>query len=707
MFFQDYHFLKAQPIWEAEKHCEMNYSLRFASDIPSDRPLRLHLACCSQYRVFLDGVFLCAGPARAGKGFFRVDEIPLPKGKQVSVIVANYYCKSFEFQKQPAFFCAELLDGEQIVAATGHEGWKAYSLPERLQKVQRYSVQRGFCEVYDLSLADTAKEVSLEICEDIHFIKREIPFPKFPSEQAVCIEKGSVSEHPSETHYSDRAIMKAGNPKYDGFPPDCLERCSVWEAEDLQIQKSADCNSFPQTLKKEYLRVKFPSNLTGMIGLELCCKSDAQIYITFDELLTNGNIDYTRSECSNVVAYRLTAGKQYSLLTFEPYTAQYLDIIVKCGAVTINDVYLRRVEFDRSRIVCAIKESADQQIKNLYNAAVSTFCQNAIDIYFDCPSRERAGWLCDSFFTSRVEHLLTGENSIEKNFLSNFGMEEQFENLPTGMLPMCYPSDPQNSDSFIPNWAMWFFIELSEYFERTKDRIFVNSFREKALSLLEYFRQFENTDGLLEKLPGWIFVEWSRCNQLVQDINYPSNMLYFMFKQILSELYSIPHLAEEAAQLRSTIRKQSKQGTFFLENSVYDEQGIAKPSGEITETCQYYAFFTGIATFQEDKELWQIMCNDFGPQRQFNGKWNEVWPSNAFIGNYLRLELLSRANEHQKIEQNIRDYFSKMADKTGTLWEHDKETASCNHGFASHILIWLNQIGYLTYQPIAKKASLL
>lgn len=64
MFFQDYLFIKAQPIWETGKCCEMNQTLRFVSDIPSDRTIQLHLACCSQYRVFVDSVFLCSGPAR-------------------------------------------------------------------------------------------------------------------------------------------------------------------------------------------------------------------------------------------------------------------------------------------------------------------------------------------------------------------------------------------------------------------------------------------------------------------------------------------------------------------------------------------------------------------------------------------------------------------------------------------------------------------
>ena len=34
-----------------------------------------------------------------------------------------------------------------------------------------------------------------------------------------------------------------------------------------------------------------------------------------------------------------------------------------------------------------------------------------------------------------------------------------------------------------------------------------------------------------------------------------------------------------------------------------------------------------------------------------------------------------------------------MADKTGTLWELTADQASCNHGFASHVLYWMEHLG--------------
>ena len=210
-----------------------------------------------------------------------------------------------------------------------------------------------------------------------------------------------------------------------------------------------------------------------------------------------------------------------------------------------------------------------------------------------------------------------------------------------------------------------------------------------------YFADFENEDGLLEDLDGWNFVEWSQANHLTRNVNYPTNMLYCKFKRVLSELYGDEGLGREADALKKVIRAKSLLGDFFCDNSVYGEDGKAVLSGERTETCQYYAFFTGVATPEEDKTLWNILLNDFGPDRAESGKWKEIHPSNAFIGNYLRCDLLRMTGEKEKLDENIRGYFDYMALMTGTIWENITPYASCNHGFASHVLVWMDYLGYI------------
>ena len=86
-------------------------------------------------------------------------------------------------------------------------------------------------------------------------------------------------------------------------------------------------------------------------------------------------------------------------------------------------------------------------------------------------------------------------------------------------------------------------------------------------------------------------------------------------------------------------------------------------------------------------ELWKTLVEDFGPKRKETGRYPKIWPSNAFIGNYLRLECLSREGHSSQILDETRSFFLYMAEMTGTLWEHISTAASCNHGFASHVAV--------------------
>jgi alpha-L-rhamnosidase len=410
------------------------------------------------------------------------------------------------------------------------------------------------------------------------------------------------------------------------------------------------------------------------------CDQPSRLVFTFDEILSGQDVDFKRLGCVNAVVYELQPGR-YQLESFEPYTLRYLKLMVLDGACRIKNIYLR--EYANSQTSQAQFSCDDTRLNKIFEAACQTFRQNAVDIFMDCPSRERAGWLCDSFFTARVAKDLCGHSTIEKNFLENFLLPAKFEFLPAGMLPMCYPAD-HNDGVFIPNWAMWFVIELQEYLARTEDRELVDALQPKVLALLDYFKRFQNEDGLLENLQSWVFVEWSKANEFVQNVNYPSNMLYAAVLEAAGQMYDQKNLLEQAETIRETIREKSYDGDFFTDNATRKDGQLQKTTNR-TEVCQYYAFFFRIATPKSHPELWQKLTQEFGPKRDASKTWPEVHPANAFIGNYLRLELMSRNGLCRQLKNEIVDYFLYMADITGTLWENVGSYASCNHGFASHV----------------------
>lgn len=691
-------FAAAKPVWLKGREQEKNLTCGFRAVFNCDRKEEVvfSAAASSIYRFFVNGEFVGAGPARGPHGFYRVDEWKLAGylkdgGNILAVEVAGYNVNSFSLIDQPSFLQAEITCGDRVLAATGVDGgFSLCIIEERTQKVQRYSFQRPFAESwrmasgFDVWRKDAGRVLPpVDICqtEKKNLIERNLPeftFPAWTARNVVEIGDARGGIVPKDT-FIDSTLKSIGE-KLKGFTENELEVNLTEEALEIETCCRATGGEMPLMLKKDaYALLDFGIDKTGFIGLEISCEEASEIYLMFDEILTDGDVDITRMCCCNVIKYRLEGGS-YSLLSFEPYTMKYLKIVVLGSASAVHKVFLREN-------VCPIPITAayngiNGNIRRIFDAAVETFCQNCTDIYMDCPSRERAGWLCDSFFISRVEYALTGASRVERNFLENFLLPDKFAFLPDDMFPMCYPSD-HNDGLFIPNWALWFVVELEEYLGRSGDRALADAFKTKVYRLFDYFRPFLNEYGLLEKLKGWVFVEWSKANDLTQDVNFPSNMLYAGALDAAGRLYNDEALLKQAAEIRDAIRLLSFDGTFFVDNAVRIGKDLVI-TGERTETCQYYAFFFHIATPSSYEKLWNILTGFFGPQRKKTGDFPEIYPSNAFIGNYLRLDILSQYGLRDKLLEEMEGYFTYMADKTGTLWENDTDYASCNHGFASY-----------------------
>jgi len=590
----------------------------------------------------------------------------------------------------------------RVFASTSGTGtqFEACILEQRLQKVQRYSFQRPFIEYYrlaedyDLWRRDASAPFAKCTCEILshkNLLPRRVPYPRFSKRQPVlCVSRGRIKKDTSVEHLWKGRELTGVGPKFKGFREEQLEVVPSIELQKIKSMDTVELNKpySPAELmdlaRNSFVIYDLGTNLTGFIGARVTCSEKTRLFITFDEILSDGDVDFKRLKCVSAVCFELEPGC-YSLESFEPYTMRFLKFIVPEGACRVTNVYLREYanpQASKARFACS-----DPRLNRIFEAARQTFRQNALDIFMDCPSRERAGWLCDSFFTSRVAFDLCGNTTIEKNFIENYLLPPTFKHLPQGMLPMCYPAD-HTSGRFIPNWAMWFVIQLREYLARSGDRQLVDALKPKIMSLLKYFEKFENEDGLLEKLESWVFVEWSEANKFVQDVSYPSNMLYAAVLEAAAEMYAEPDLLTKAARVREVIRQQSFDGRFFVDNAVR-KQGALHVTRNHSEVCQYFAFFFDVAGLETHKELWTTLRDEFGPKRLKTKAYPEVHQANAFIGNYLRLELLSRFGRCRQLKQELVDYFLYMAEKTGTLWEHQRSSASCNHGFASHVAHFL------------------
>lgn len=699
-----YTFRSAVPVWEKDKENEMNYNLVFRSVVDKSENTVVALTASSMYQMFVNGKLVCEGPARAGHGYYRVDEIDISKyltdeKNIVCIYIDGYNVENYYLIKQPSFLCAEIISDGKVVASTGKDGFVAKYNSDRIRNVVRYSFQRTFVEAYrveenfrdfETSLDVSFEHVELAVQDEKRFIERGVALARYDECDAKeVISRGSAvfsdtCENPFRMGYAvpsadTSAFVDAKVHIFDEIRKGTYTCTSTTSEKADSVEVGAN----------EYVIYKMPSEKSGFIRFDIELDADAEVIAHFDETLHEGDVTPERLLThQRGVIWFFKKGK-YSVITNEPYTVNYLKFINKSeGKVTVKNLGITEFAAD---IDYKPLNSGNENLDLIHKAAIETYKQNAIDIFTDCPSRERAGWLCDSFFTARVEKLLTGKSDVERNFLENFLIAEDVGHIDSRMFPMCFPSDHIN-ENFIPNWAMWYVVELEEYLERSGDRELIDMAKEKILRLCEYFEEFENSDGLLENLEKWVFVDWSAANDFVDGVNYPSNMMYAWMLEVVTNLYGDKKYAEKAAKIKKTVCEQSYFDGFFRDHAVRDEKGTLKLVPEhVTESCQYYAFFTKTATAESHPELLKTLVEEFGPGRIEKGLHTNVAPANAFVGLYIRLELLSEMGYKDTVLSNIEGFFIHMAKTTGTLWEDKDGAASCNHGFASHVLVWFDK----------------
>lgn len=686
-------FLCAKPVFARGKERQMNCHLFFRETTGSLQDTALYITAYSFFRLWVNDRFVFFGPSRAAGGYARVEKIDLSaydRGEENTIVVevTGYACGSLATVDQPSFLAAELRRGEKILLYTGRD-FSCYCSGIRVQKVERYSVQRHFGEIWDYTVGDPFSDRFLvpqaAVNTALTYLPA-VPAPFFGYTPAEGVLSSGTFLQDDTLTIKNNSYSWAEIPKSWGYFPE--EEIASFPYRWIRRQKmkvTRGKQAFPVTLHAgEYALMDMGKIYCGFLELGLHTKEETQLVVGFSELCEGETFAYTKINMQNVIAYTFPANMENTVMSFEPYTCRHCVVMVKKGAVELKGFGIRRYEYDARRI--KPRTFRNPELKRVYDAAVRSFTHNVVDIYMDCPSRERAGWLCDSFFMGRVEHFLTGESAVEDAYLENYRLHTGKGNLPEGILPECYPSDFEGN--FIPQWNLWYILEVYEYLTERNPRVDKALFRKSIEGILGFMARYENEEGMLQKLPSWNFVEWSKANQWVQDVNYPTNFLYAQALQCSAALYGDENLRKKAEDLRAVTREKAFNGEVFLDHAVFDENGILHNKEDFSEAGQYYAILFGGVDLESPRYA-RLKAHVLDGFTAFSPEQENYVPVNMFIGYFLRLCVLMQMGRRELLGQDVIRKFGPMIDLTDTLWEYNfhQRNGSYDHGFSSFAAI--------------------
>ena len=358
-------FQEARPVWPEGREQEKNLTVGFRASFDSraGQTVIVRITGATLYRALLNGEHLAYGPARGPHGYYRVDEVDVtkrlkPAGNVLAIEVAGYNVNSYYVLNQPSFLQAEVESGGNVLAATGSEThpFQARVVAERIQKVQRYSFQRPFSEVYRLSPGcdrwridgrSKIDSVGCAVQPAKALLPRRVAFSEFAVRSPVrTVSAGELKTGLSVPQpWKDRSLTTIG-PALGGYVESelvtipSLELQTIGNASVRPVDQPYSIDK-PINLKAGgFTILDLGVNLTGFVGARLHCTARSRLFFTFDEILTNSDVDFKRLGCVNIVAYDLAPG-DYDVESFEPYTMRYLKLLVPQGDCTIENVHLR------------------------------------------------------------------------------------------------------------------------------------------------------------------------------------------------------------------------------------------------------------------------------------------------------------------------------------------------------------------------------
>lgn len=309
------------------------------------------------------------------------------------------------------------------------------------------------------------------------------------------------------------------------------------------------------------------------------------------------------------------------------------------------------------------------------------------DTYYDCPTREKGGFVGDALITGLSHLLLTGDLRIYKKFILD--CKEVGKHCP--VIPAHLPTYNIN---FLADYSLLIPLFLKEYYGYTGDLSLVRALFPTLEGILGYFEKFKTEMGVLSAIkhfdgvPDYLnphLIDWPQnlrdgydMEKATAGICTTINLFYYGFLKTAAELYDLAGEKQRASELTEAYLAVERG----LNATVYDEEsglyrdadgathsaihanalqlffGMKPPRGyaPICELLRkrrlncgvYFAYFVIAGLFRvgeieaaldlllgDDEHTWRNMLKSgvttcmeaWGPDQKWNTSWCHPWSS--------------------------------------------------------------------------------
>lgn len=275
---------------------------------------------------------------------------------------------------------------------------------------------------------------------------------------------------------------------------------------------------------------------------------------------------------------------------FDVVGFHYLGVEAEEG---VEVVVAGAVERRYPRAAGASFTSADHRLSRLWEVGARTLEVCSTDAFLDCPGREQRAWLGDAY----VHALLTMVTSTDWRLVRRHLRIGAHSRRPDGLLPMVAAGDLALAPVTIPDYSLHWVRTLARYTERSGDLDTAGELMSTALDIVDAFERHRADDGLLHRVPGWVFVDWATTERA--DV---VGALDALLAAALDDLSSVAALIGHGATAvsageRATRSRAALEALWDEERGVYvDAADGGGPRRRVSQQTNALAIVSGAAS---------------------------------------------------------------------------------------------------------------
>lgn len=191
----------------------------------------------------------------------------------------------------------------------------------------------------------------------------------------------------------------------------------------------------------------------------------------------------------------------YSTLWWRTYRYINLVIETKDSSLTINDFYGIYTGYP-FKMEASFKAEGHPEFDKILEVGWRTSRLCANETYMDCPYYEQLQYAGDSRIQSLVSLYNSGDDRLMRKTITQIRYSHGLDGLTQSRFP---GREPQ----YIPTFSLWWIGMLQDYLRYRGDEAFIKDMLPVSREVLHFFESKQLADGSLGNVPYWNYTDWA------------------------------------------------------------------------------------------------------------------------------------------------------------------------------------------------------